>query len=95
MGLFLERSPEMMIAAIGVLKAGGAYVPLDPAYPASWLKFLLDDSQAPVVLTVEKFLAQAPPHAGKSCVWIATGPRLNASALTIRTACRLRKASRI
>ena len=31
--LFLERSPELAIAALAVLKAGGAYVPLDPSYP--------------------------------------------------------------
>ena len=65
-GLFLERSPEMMVAALAVLKAGGTYVPLDPAYPMSWLNFLLEDSQAAVVLTVEKFLAQVPAHPGKT-----------------------------
>src|SRR2546428_104863 len=32
-GIHLERSPEMVVAALGVLKAGGAYVPLDPASP--------------------------------------------------------------
>ena len=32
-GLFTERSLEMVIGIFGVLKAGGAYVPLDPNYP--------------------------------------------------------------
>ncbi len=32
-GVCLERSPDMIVAALGVLKAGGAYVALDPAYP--------------------------------------------------------------
>src|SRR5579872_6165504 len=30
--LFLERSPDMVAAMLGVLKAGGAYVPLDPGH---------------------------------------------------------------
>jgi len=63
-GLFLDRSAEMMVAALAVLKAGGAYVALDPAYPESWLKFLLEDSHATIVLTVEKFLAEVPQHPG-------------------------------
>src|SRR4026207_2435614 len=32
--IHLERSPETVIAILGVLKAGGAYVPLDPEHPA-------------------------------------------------------------
>ena len=31
-GLFMERSFEMVIGIYGILKAGGAYVPLDPEY---------------------------------------------------------------
>jgi amino acid adenylation domain-containing protein len=50
-GVCLERSGEMVVALLAVLKAGGAYVPLDPAYPVERLAFLLDDSQAPVLLT--------------------------------------------
>jgi amino acid adenylation domain-containing protein len=46
----LERSPEMIVAVLAVLKAGGAYVPLDPSYPAERLAFMLQDSQAVVVL---------------------------------------------
>ncbi len=49
--LLLERSPELVVAALGVLKAGGAYLPLDPAYPAERLRFVLEDSGAAAVLT--------------------------------------------
>jgi amino acid adenylation domain-containing protein len=47
----LERSPELMVALLGVLKAGGAYVPLDPGYPLDRLAFMVSDAQARLVLT--------------------------------------------
>ncbi|HWI56637.1 MAG TPA: AMP-binding protein, partial [Bacillota bacterium] len=49
--LYLERSLQMVVAILGVLKAGGAYVPIDLAYPKERLSFMLEDSQAPVLLT--------------------------------------------
>ena len=45
-----ERGPAMIEAMLAVLKAGGAYVPLDPGYPRERLQFVLEDSQAQVVL---------------------------------------------
>ena len=50
-GICLERSPDMVVALLGVLKAEGAYLPLDPAYPRERLAFMLADSQARVLLT--------------------------------------------
>src|SRR5262249_61992342 len=49
--LYLERSPEMIIAILAVLKCGGAYVPLDPAWPRRRLAFIVEDAQAALVLT--------------------------------------------
>src|SRR6185436_19274485 len=59
--VLLERSPEMVVALLGVLKAGGAYVPLDPAYPAERLSLMAEDSQAAVLLTQERLAAALPP----------------------------------
>jgi amino acid adenylation domain-containing protein len=50
-GVCLERSPDALVAILGVLKAGGAYVALDPTYPQDRLGFMTADSQATVVLT--------------------------------------------
>jgi len=61
-GLCCERSLEMVVGLLGILKAGGAYVPIDPAYPAARIAFMLEDSQAPVLVTQESVLGELPPH---------------------------------
>jgi amino acid adenylation domain-containing protein len=48
--LSFERSPEAVVASLGVLLAGGAYLPLDRSYPDERLGFMLADSGAAVVL---------------------------------------------
>jgi amino acid adenylation domain-containing protein len=50
-GLFLERSLEMVVGLVAILKAGGAYVPMDPKYPRERLTFMLKDAHSPVVVT--------------------------------------------
>ncbi|HYV09764.1 MAG TPA: amino acid adenylation domain-containing protein [Pyrinomonadaceae bacterium] len=55
-GVCIERSLIMVVGLLGILKAGGAYVALDPAYPAERVAFMLEDSNARVVLTEEKLL---------------------------------------
>jgi amino acid adenylation domain-containing protein len=59
-GVCLERSIALVVALLGVLTAGAAYVPLDPAYPAERLRFMLDDSQAAVLLVAPKDEGQGP-----------------------------------
>ncbi|HYK20228.1 MAG TPA: amino acid adenylation domain-containing protein, partial [Pyrinomonadaceae bacterium] len=53
--VFLERSPDTIVSLLGVLKAGGAYVPLDVSYPKERIDYVLQHSQAQVVLTHEKW----------------------------------------
>lgn len=47
----LKRSLDITIALLGVLKSGGVYLPLDPYYLGERSDFILQDSQAPIVLT--------------------------------------------
>jgi natural product biosynthesis luciferase-like monooxygenase protein len=60
-GLFVERAFEMVIGMLAILKAGGAYVPMDPAYPRERIATMLEDTQAPVVLTLDRLRATLPP----------------------------------
>ena len=54
-GLYVERSLEMMVGILGTVQAGGAYLPLDPAYPEERLAYMLEDSEAGIVLTQNKY----------------------------------------
>lgn len=50
-GIMLDRSPRMVESILAVWKAGGAYFPVDPSYPLERIKYMLQKSQAPVLLT--------------------------------------------
>ncbi|MGQ7185674.1 AMP-binding protein, partial [Escherichia sp. HC-CC] len=49
--IFLERSVESIIVMLGILKAGGTYVPIDVKYPSERIQYILQDSQARVLIT--------------------------------------------
>ena len=50
----LERSLDQVIALVGILKAGGVYVPLDPEAPAERIRYVMRDTQMPLVLTQQQ-----------------------------------------
>ncbi len=52
-GVFGNRSFRYAAAIVAVLKTGGCYVPLDPTYPAEALQFMLRDSGASLIVTLE------------------------------------------
>jgi amino acid adenylation domain-containing protein len=56
-GVYLERSIDMVVALFGILKSGGTYLPLDPLFPAERLAYMLADSRASVLLTEERLVA--------------------------------------
>jgi len=60
-GVYLERSLELVVALLGVLESGAAYLPLDVAYPPERLALLLDRSGTRVVLTREALRGNLPP----------------------------------
>lgn len=62
-GLCMTRSPEMVIAILGILKTGGAYVPLDPAYPKERLASMIEAARISVLVTnVEAMFSETTQH---------------------------------
>ncbi|KAK9708291.1 hypothetical protein K7432_009731 [Basidiobolus ranarum] len=53
--LCLDKSVSMIVAMLAVLKAGGAYVPLDPNNPVERNLFILDETKAQLVVTLDRY----------------------------------------
>jgi amino acid adenylation domain-containing protein len=63
-GVYMERSLELVVGLLGVLKAGGAYVPVDPHLPPQRVQFMLEDTEAPVLLVQDRLLETLPEYSG-------------------------------
>ena len=88
-GICLERSPDMIVALLGVLKAGGSYLPLDPAYPSERLAFMLADSQARVLLTQRNLSEHLSEDVHRICLdtdWVELAEESEESPLCESTA---------
>ena len=48
--LILDKSELMIISILAVWKSGAAYVPIDPSYPIDRIKFILEDTQAKILI---------------------------------------------
>ncbi|WP_243858727.1 non-ribosomal peptide synthetase [Mycobacterium sp. DL440] len=48
--VLLEKSPELVITALGIVKAGAVYLPVDPTYPEDRLTYILSDSDPKIIL---------------------------------------------
>ena len=61
-GVFLERSPELIAALLAVHKVGAAYVPLDPSHPQGRLAHIIVNSGLAAVLTRTALADRLPLH---------------------------------
>lgn len=64
-GVFMNRSTELLVALLGVLKAGGAYVPLDPDFPSERIEYMLTHSGVRIVLTESSLVGSIPQFEGE------------------------------
>ncbi|NOZ57523.1 MAG: amino acid adenylation domain-containing protein, partial [Calditrichaeota bacterium] len=67
--IYQERSPDLIVSLLAVLKAGAAYLPMDPSYPAERIRYMLEDSDARVVLTQAR-VADSLPLIGAELVLV-------------------------
>ncbi|MCE5172229.1 amino acid adenylation domain-containing protein [Paenibacillus profundus] len=58
-GIMADRSLEMIVGIMAILKSGGAYVPIDPQYPEDRIHYMLDNSNAQVLLAQRHLQARA------------------------------------
>ncbi len=64
-GLFAERTSEMVVGLLGILMARGAYLPIDPDYPADRVRFMLGDAKVAIVLTQSWLFSRLPEFDGR------------------------------
>jgi amino acid adenylation domain-containing protein len=65
-GLYLRRSPDLLIALLGTLKAGAAYVPLDPLYPSERIAHLVAEARLSALLTQDALARHLSPQSTAS-----------------------------
>jgi amino acid adenylation domain-containing protein len=70
-GVYLDRSVDMMVSLLGILKSGSAYLPLDPSFPSDRIAYMLEDSSARMVIS-ETALEDTLPRTQAKVVWIDT-----------------------
>src|SRR5262245_27010015 len=75
----------MLVGLLGILKAGGAYLPLDPDYPPDRLAFMLEDAQAPLLLTQSALIERLPRHRARVIRLDADWPTVAAQPTTAPT----------
>jgi amino acid adenylation domain-containing protein len=71
-GVFMEKSLDLVVAVIAVMKSGGAYVPIDPLYPSDRIEFMLADAK-PAVVVASETARRAVPYDIEA---IVLGPEL-------------------
>ena len=67
-GLSMRRSIDLIVGLLAILKSGSGYLPLDPNYPQEWAKYVLENAQAPLVLTQAEIVDSIPKSSARVVV---------------------------
>lgn len=52
--LFLDKTETLLLTILGIWKCGAAYIPIDWTYPDERIKFILEDTNAKMIITNER-----------------------------------------
>lgn len=72
-GLCVERSASLVVAALGIVRAGAAYIAIDPLYPAERLQWMLDDAEATAVVSDAATAARVGPYGDRPALVLKGG----------------------
>jgi len=65
-GISLERTSDLVVAAVAVWKSGAGYVPLDPAYPSARLEFMAQRADLRLIITTGELEGRFGRYSGRS-----------------------------
>lgn len=54
--IMCDKSELMVAGLLGILKSGNCYIPIDPSYPEKRIAYILDDSNAELFITTNKYI---------------------------------------
>jgi amino acid adenylation domain-containing protein len=74
-GLYVDRSLDMIVGIFGILKAGGGYVPIDPEYPPGRVAYMLEEPGVRLVLTHARLMERLSPE-GPPAIALDTSSRV-------------------
>jgi non-ribosomal peptide synthetase component F len=83
-GICAERSLDTIVGILGILQAGGAYLPLNPADSDDRLAYILQDSQAAIVLADEKLKYRIGSFLARSAKFVVLGAEPRARSTELR-----------
>jgi amino acid adenylation domain-containing protein len=77
-GVYMQRTPDLIATLLGILRLGACYVPLDPVYPTDRLAFMIEDAGLNVVVT-DSMSADGLPTAGQTNINVSLVREMDAS----------------
>ncbi len=72
-GIYLERSPELIISILAVFKAGAAYTPISTTYPKERQEYIINDTGLELILTssdLQQSLSELDTKAPVTCLYL-------------------------
>ena len=67
--VYMDRSPEMIMAEFAIMKAGGAFVPIDRNYPPERIGLIIEDSDARYIITGQELIGNIKEYEDRAIIW--------------------------